>query len=237
MRRTTTRTAPFVVAAFIALFVASSHASAQAPRAAMGRTVPDLNFTGVTLADAIEFLRDVSGANIHVNWQAIEAVGVGKDTQINLHLRNIPLRKVLQLILREAGSGDLLTFYIDDGIIEVTTKELADQDMITKIYPVDDLIMEVPDFDNAPDFQLQGSTTGGGSSGGNLFGGNIGGDDNNQGKTRAERAQELIDIIQAVIQPDVWDINGGRAAIRFLNGSLIVTAPRSVHEALGRPVD
>ena len=236
MRRTTTRTAPFVVACLIGLFVASSHASAQSPRAALGRTVPDLNFTGVTLADAIEFLRDVSGANIHVNWAALEAAGVGKDTQVNLHLRNIPLRKVLHLVLREAGSGDLLTFYIDDGIIEVTTKELADEDMITKIYPVDDLIMEVPDFDNAPDFQLQGSTTGGGSGGGNLFGG-TGQDESARGKTRNERAQELIDMIQAIIQPDVWDVNGGRAAIRFLNGSLIVTAPRSVHEALGRPVD
>ena len=237
MRRTT-RTAPFIVAAcLIGLFVASPNASAQAPRAALGRTVPDLNLTGVTLGDAIEFLRDVSGANLHVNWQALEAVGVGKDTQVNLHLRDIPLRKVLQLILREAGSGDLLTFYIDDGIIEVTTKELADQDMITKIYPVDDLIMEVPDFDNAPDFQLQGSSTGGGGGGGNLFGGNLGDGESNNTKTRAERAAELIDIIQAVIQPDVWDVNGGRAAIRFLNGSLIVTAPRSVHEALGRPVD
>lgn len=237
MRRTTIRTASFVVASLIAVFVATSNAPAQAPRAALGRTVPDLNFTGVTLGDAIEFLRDVSGANIHVNWPALEAVGVGKDTQVNLHLRNIPLRKVLQLILREAGSGELLTFYIDDGIIEVTTKELADQDMITRIYPVDDLIMEVPDFDNAPDFQLQGSTTGGGGGGGNLFGGNIGDGETNNTKTRAERAAELIDIIQAIIQPDVWDVNGGRAAIRFLNGSLIVTAPRSVHEALGRPVD
>ena len=235
MRCTTIRTAPFVVACLIALVFAVPSASAQSPRAALGRTVPDLNFTGVTLADAIEFLRDVSGANIHVNWAALEAVGVGKDTQVNLHLRNIPLRKVLHLVLREAGSGDLLTFYIDDGIIEVTTKELADQDMITKIYPVDDLIMEVPDFDNAPDFQLQGSTTGGGSSG-NIFSG-TGQDESTPGKTRNERAQELIDMIQAIIQPDVWDVNGGRAAIRFLNGSLIVTAPRSVHEALGRPVD
>jgi hypothetical protein len=232
MRRTT----PIAAALLITLMTVVVVAQDARPRAALGRVVPDLDLTGVTLADSIEFLRDVSGANIHVNWPALEAVGIGKDTQVNLHMRNIPLRKVLQLILRDAGSGDLLTYYIDDGIIEVTTKELADQDMITKIYPVDDLIMEIPDFDNAPDFQLQGSQTGGGGGGGNLFGGNLG-DEGDQGLTRAERAEELIEMIQAVIEPDVWDVNGGRAAIRFLNGSLIVTAPRSVHEALGRPVD
>jgi hypothetical protein len=237
MRRTlrTMRTTPIVAACLIALLTAFAGAQDARPRAALGRVVPDLDLTGVTLADSIEFLRDVSGANIHVNWQALEAVGVGKDTQVNLHMRNIPLRKVLQLILREAGSGDVLTYYIDDGIIEVTTKELADEQMVTRIYPVDDLIMEVPDFDNAPDFQLQGSQTGGGGSSGQLF--NNTGDEGDEGLTRAERADALIEMIQAVIQPDVWNINGGRAAIRFFNGSLIVTAPRSVHEALGQPVD
>ena len=237
MRRTmpVTRTTPIVAACLIALMTVFATAQDARPRAAMGRVVPDLDLTGVTLADAIDFLRDVSGANIHVNWQALEAVGVGKDTQVNLHMRNIPLRKVLQLILREAGTGDLLTYYIDDGIIEVTTKELADQDMVTKIYPVDDLIMDIPDFDNAPDFQLQGSQTGGSGGGQQIF--NSPGEETTKGLTRNERAQELIDMIQAIIQPDVWDINGGRAAIRFLHGSLIVTAPRSVHEALGRPVD
>ena len=39
------------------------------------------------------------------------------------------------------------------------------------------------------------------------------------------------------LQPDIWQINGGTATIRFFNGSLIVTAPRSVHEALDGPVD
>src|SRR5688572_20161461 len=184
MRRTT-RTTPIVAVCLIALLTAFASAQDARPRTALARVVPDLDLTGVTLNDAIEFLRDVSGANIHVNWPALEAAGVGKDAQVNLHLRNTSLRKVLQLILREAGTGDLLTYYIDDGIIEITTKELADQEMITRIYPVDDLIMEVPDFDNAPDFQLQGSTAGGGGGGGNIFGG-TGGDETGGRTTRAE---------------------------------------------------
>ncbi len=205
------------------------------PRAALNMTLPDLNFTGVTLSDAIDFMRDVSGANIHVNWQALEGAGIGKDTLVNLRLRNVPLRKVLELTLREAGSGDMLTFYVDADLIEVTTKELANSQMFTRVYPVDDLIMEVPDF-VGPDFTLQGSSVGGAGTSGPPFT-DASGQDDNQGKTRIERAQELIDIIQAIIEPDVWDVNGGQAAIRFWNGSLIVTAPRSVHEALGGPVD
>ena len=40
-----------------------------------------------------------------------------------------------------------------------------------------------------------------------------------------------------MIQPDIWHVNGGLAGIRYFNGSLIVTAPRSVHEALGDGVN
>lgn len=224
------RRIPMIVAV-IAFAALTSFAHAQRPRAALNMVLPDLNFTGVALSDAIDFMRDVSGANIHVNWAALEAVGVGRDTTINLRLRNVPLRQVLRLVLREAGAGDLLTFHLDDGVIQITTKELADEQMFTRIYPVDDLIMEVPDF-VGPDFTLSGS---GGTGGGQLWSNN--GGNENQAMTRAERAAQLIDMIQAIIEPDLWDINGGRAAIRFFQGSLIVTAPRSVHEALGGPVD
>lgn len=225
-----------LIASVLVVFGLASLSSATKPRAALNMVLPDLNFTGVTLSDAMDFIRDVSGANVHINWQALEAVGIGKDTTINLRLRNVPLRKVLQLTLREAGAGDLLTFYVDADIIEVTTREVADEQLFTHVYPVDDLIMEVPDF-VGPNFNLQGSSVGGSTGGQGPFNGGSGSGNENKGKSRAERAQELIDMIQAIIEPDTWDVNGGRAAIRFLNGSLIVTAPRSVHEALGGPVD
>ena len=49
-------------------FGAKSAANAQT-RAQLDRVLPAVNFTNVTLKDAIDFLRDVSGSNIHVNWR------------------------------------------------------------------------------------------------------------------------------------------------------------------------
>jgi hypothetical protein len=220
------------------LVIVSDRASAQdvSARRSLNTVLPELRFDNITLADAIEFLRDVSGANIHVNWKALEEIGVGKDAQVNVRLRTVSLRKILALVLSEAGSGGLLTYYIDDNVIEVTTRELADQQLITRIYPVDDLIMEVPDF-VGPDFSInQTSSAGGGGGGQSLFSGSNT-ENEKTGMTRAERAQSLIETIQSIIQPDIWNTNGGTAAIRFWNGSLIVTAPRSVHEALGANFD
>jgi hypothetical protein len=227
----------FVLTLLSLIGISAQRASAVevAAKRALNVTLPDLRFDNVTLNDAIDFLRDVTGVNIHVNWRAMELIGVGKDTTINVRLRVVTLRKVLRTILSEAGTGNLLTFYIDENVIEVTTRELADRQLFTRVYPVEDLIMEVPDFDQAPTFQLNTASTGGRGSGGG-GGQGIFNNTNNQtntGPNRTDRSQELIDTIQAIVQPDIWNTAGGPAAIRFWNGSLIVTAPRSVHEALG----
>ena len=52
--------------------------------------------------------------------------------------------------------------------------------------------------------------------------------------TRADRAQALVDVITSTIQPEIWQANGGTAAIRFFNGSLIVTAPALRARGAGR---
>ena len=99
----------------------------------------------------------------------------------------------------------------------------------------------MPDFEG-PTFNLQnrtsqtsGSGGGGGGGGQSLFGGGNGGGSNGTQDTpqsKAERADGLVKLIRDTVRPDVWRDNGGVASIRYFNGHLIVTAPRSVHEAL-----
>ena len=203
-------------------------------RRALNTVLPEVKFDNISLSDAVDFLRDVTGANMHVNWRALEGAGVGKDALINLRMRSVQLSKVLRLVLSEAGSGNaVLTYYDDDNVLEVTTREIADSTMFTKVYPVDDLLMEIPDFVNPPTFNIQQTPSGrGGGGGGNALQG--AGTSGNQGMqmTREQRAQQLIDTIQTIVKPEIWNTNGGPGAIRFFNGALIVTAPRSVHEAL-----
>jgi len=43
--------------------------------------------------NALDFMRDVSGANITVNWKALEASGMTRDAQVNLHLTGITLAR------------------------------------------------------------------------------------------------------------------------------------------------
>ena len=123
-------------------------------RAAMNRNLPAIDFSNVTLRESIDFLRDASGVNIHVNWRAIEAIGVTPDTTVNMRLRQVPMRRVLTMLLDEAAGGQTLTWYLDDGVIEITTREISDSIMYTKVYDVQDLLFEPPEFTEPPDFDL-----------------------------------------------------------------------------------
>jgi uncharacterized membrane protein YgcG len=222
--------------------------AAKAARASLGRSLPEIKFDGRSLEECIDFIRDITDANIVVNWKALEGAGVTKDTLVNLKLRNVTLKKALTLILSEAAAGNGVTYDVSDGVIEITTTELANQKMYTRVYPVGDLLMEIPNFDNAPNFSLDqnqasgkgggGGTGGGGGGGGGggLFGGGNGGNQGNEkdkGPTKEERAEELLGLIREVIYPDIWRENGGTASIRMFRDNLVVTAPRKVHEAIG----
>lgn len=210
------------------------------PHVDLAATLPELRFDETPLAEVYDFVRDVAGINLHVNWRALEEVGVTRDTTVNLNLRNITVRKLLDLLIADIGAADRLTWYVDDGVVEVTMRDVADQRTIVRVYPIDDLIMEIPDF-VGPNLNLSSLNTGGGQNGGgssvSLLQENDSREDRDQPRTKAQRVQALIDLITQTIQPDIWRINGGTATIAYLNGSLVINAPRSIHEAIGGPVD
>ena len=61
----------------------------------------------------VDFLRDVSGANIFVNWKSLEGAGVDRNAPVTAKLRNVKFSKALSIILdsvgrrhREAGIHD-----------------------------------------------------------------------------------------------------------------------------------
>ena len=51
--------------------------------------------------------------------------------------------------------------------------------------------------------------------------------------TKAERAEALVALVREKVRPEIWRENGGTASIRYYNGHLVVTAQRSVQDAIG----
>jgi general secretion pathway protein D len=216
-----------------------------AVQAQLDRQLPEVNFNGQGLADVMDFLRDVSGSNIFVNWRALEAAGINKDAPVTARLRNVRFSKALSTILDDVGGGNIkLTYTIDEGVITISTADDLAKNVVTRVFDIRDLLVEVPDFDNAPSFSLDdqsgngsgggggggrgggggGRGGGGGGGGGGLFGNSGGQEQKEKTQTLQERMDALTKLIQETIDPTSWrDAGGSVGGIRALNGQLIVT--------------
>ena len=109
--------------------------------AQLARRVPELNFDAVALADVIDFLRDVSGANIFVDWKALEAAGMDRTTPVSMRARNVAFSHALDMVLQSASGGTVpLAYSTKGGVIQVSMAEQLDKETEVRAYDVRDLV-------------------------------------------------------------------------------------------------
>ncbi len=75
----------------------------------LDKRLPTIQLQQVALTDAIDFLRDTTGANILVNWKALEAASIDKQTPVTVTLHDVKFSKVLDIILRRPAAGNWIT--------------------------------------------------------------------------------------------------------------------------------
>jgi len=205
-------------------------------RQALNAILPSVDFENMPLSQVIDRLREISGANFDVDWKAISDAGIDKNEPVTLQLHEVRLRTVLSLSLADAAGGGVLTFYVDDDVIEITTLAKADLVMVTAVFYVEDLINDSMPFDPTLNVNIAGSQVQGGSGGGSGGGGGSSsilssGSSSSAGGAAANHQKavdSLIKLIERNVRPEIWRDNGGRASIEYFNGNLIITAPRSV---------
>lgn len=111
---------------------------------AMERKLPEIKFDQVPLSDAIEFVRDVAGVSIFVNWRALDAAGVDKTTPVTARLRDVKFSKALDTILRDVGGGVVrLGYSVDEGVLTISTTDDLASNVVTNVYDIRDLIAAV----------------------------------------------------------------------------------------------
>jgi Flp pilus assembly secretin CpaC len=128
------------------------------------------------LEKVLNFLRDNMGANIFVNWTALQAVQVDRNTPVSLSLKEVSFRKALTTILSQAGGTEAsLGYTIDDGIITISTKEdlQSSKYQLVKVFDIRDMLVVQDPNIQAPKMSLNSSGGGGGGYGGG--GGGVGG--------------------------------------------------------------
>ena len=219
--------------------------------AALKNPVP-INFDNNRLANVIDYLRNTTNVNFFVNWPVLEAAGVDQDTLISLTLTNVPAEQALRLVLQQIGSEfDPIGFSIIEGVVNISTVRDLSRTTDTRVYDIRDLLVQVPNFSDAPSFDLSqalsNTNSGGGGSGGGGGGGGGGGcgsglfsDSNDQQDQELPTRAELIEQITTLITETVgdyneWSVNGGDvSSLDELNGNLVVkTTPDNHRNIIG----
>ncbi|MCA9138154.1 MAG: hypothetical protein KDB00_15390, partial [Planctomycetales bacterium] len=107
-------------------------------------------FIETPLSEAIRTISDTHEIPIVIDNRALEEIGLDADIGVNVDLKNVTLRSFLRLMLRDHE----LTYLIKDEVMQITTLEAAEDNLVTKVYPVGDLVV--------PIIQLGGGGMGGG---------------------------------------------------------------------------
>lgn len=208
-----------------------------------GGGVRAINFKDTPLSTVVEFFRDLSGVNFHVNWRAMEATGISEDTTVTLNVKDVSVAQALDLVLDQLNVGrdrySSLYWVIDQGVVHIATGEALNRTTRVRIYDVGDLLMVIPNFVGPRiDLTNAGSNTGnnvstnGGSSSGGLFtdttnttgtGSGTDTETENIAEQRQRIRDTLIEIIKLSIGSDMWVDGGGKGSIRILRNQLIVS--------------
>jgi bla regulator protein BlaR1 len=184
----------------------------------LDRRLPEVRLDGLGLEDTIAFLREVSGANIVVNWHVLESVGIHKDSPVTARMKDVRLSKALSTILADVGGGNArLSYAADGGVITISTYDELNK-VVTRIYDIRDLLETRPDYDSDKDHPV--------------------GFPSSATHPVAEaplplsaRVAAMIKLVRETIDPTSWQIPG-RGSIQELNGQLVITQTPEAHEEI-----
>src|SRR6185295_2710283 len=203
-----------------------------------------IEFKEQRLEEVLNFIIELTGADVEVMWgDDKNTTGLEKETQINLKATNVSALVLLERVLDKAGGGSGTANsngwqMTESGTLQVGPKERLNAYRRVELYPISDLLQDLPDYTNAPDFDLQsvlqnrGGRGGGGGGSQSPFR-----DNNSQGKgptkPMEERAEDLKKILIGLVETEQWQDNGGSgASIQYYQGQFLVNAPDYVHRQL-----
>jgi hypothetical protein len=180
----------------------------------LARKLPEVKFEGVPFIDVIEFLREATGSNLFVNWPALESVGIDRGAPVTMKLRDVALKDVLSLLLRQQGAG--LAYKAENGVIaiDVPNQPVKEPKLVTKAYDVADLLA-------VNQRHAAGQAPGGFADPGQAMMGGVGGG--------ASPMMELTNTIVSTVAPESWRNQGGRGSIAAYGTKVIITADEEVH--------
>ncbi|MDA7493004.1 VWA domain-containing protein, partial [bacterium] len=90
------------------------------------------SFIELPLSEAITQISEAHDIPIVIDNQALEDIGLSAEEPVTITLKNVTLRSFLRIMLRDLD----LTYVIKDEVMQITSQEAAEENLVTKVYPV-----------------------------------------------------------------------------------------------------
>ena len=220
-------------------------------RALLLKRVDGVSWDEAPLSDVFDWLGAQSTehgkVNIVVRWRALEGESIDRDAVVTLQMDDTTVKDVLDEVLDQLSDDEPLTYLGQGNMLRISTKTDFDRKLYVRTYDISDILIRVRNFRGSPQIDLQqqqqSSGGGGGGAGGqaqvqSIFSGQGGGggdDDDDEDEDDGERADEVMEWIRAVVEPESWQENAGLGTMKVINNQLTVRNTLTVHELLGGP--
>ena len=95
-----------------------------------------LQFQDAEIGEVIAYLKRLHKIEIQLDRESLEEYDLGSDTLVTCTVKDISLRSALKLMLRDLD----LTYIIRDEVLLITSEDVAQENRLTRIYDVADLV-------------------------------------------------------------------------------------------------
>ncbi len=108
------------------------------------------DFVDVPLEDVVDYLNDYHQIEIQLDKKAMDKAGIRADSQLTKKIKGVTLSAALRLLLHELN----LSWVIQDEVLFITPTEAAENRLVTRIYPVTDIVGRKRDKNGKVDADL-----------------------------------------------------------------------------------
>jgi len=197
-----------------------------------------VDFQDKRLEDVLTFIQTSSGADIEPLWIDDQHTdGLDKEKVVSVKVDGATYLALIEKVLDKArgDAGENTWQMSETGSLQIGPKNRLNLIKRVQLYDINDLLMELPIYSDVPRIDLQQalqSSQGGGGGGQSPFR-EQGNDRGSKMREKKERADEVLQLITQLVEPDQWVDNGGSGGtIRYYNGTLIVNAPDYMHRGI-----
>ncbi|RPI63742.1 MAG: hypothetical protein EHM48_01980 [Planctomycetaceae bacterium] len=195
---------------------AGAEPKGQPPTSMPAAVAKEINFDDTPLSDALATIREMAGVNYHINWKALQLIGIDKNAPVSLQAKNISPAQAMDLIFDTLNTGknkmESIYWVVDGGVVIVSTGTALDTETRTRTFDAAEMLLVVPNF-TGPNLNL----------GTNNPNANTTVDNSTIAISDKDRSiQNLTEAIQNTIGKDMWAPTG-KGSIKVIHNQLVVT--------------